>query len=324
MCLLLALLAVTTPTSAQGVRAGNLVVLQNGNVIQGAVQLQGDVYLVHVNSGGVVRFHSTDVQVVASTLDQAYLTLRDRLPPGDLRSRLELAEWCLREELLARAADQWLAAAKIDAQNAYVQQLERRLRLAVARPEPLLLPEARPINRDAEAMRAAAIEELPREMIAEYTHGVQPILLHHCSATACHGSQAISKFKLLRPAPGEYLPPQHTQRNLVATLDWIDRAEPKNSALVKFAAKPHGGKSEIFNSRQQALLERLSRFAAAVSTKSPGGSPLAEIRTPNTVLMQGSEGVRRVGFEESVQRETEVDPFDPAEFNRTYHSESNE
>ncbi len=319
-----------------------VLVLRNGQVVQGQITRLGDRYVVTFGETGEVRFSVGDVEFQCASLEEAYFRKRDILDTASTRQRLDLADWCLRHDLPHRAADQLLSAMAINPFDSRAHGIRRRmLHMAQAReistqpdtaPEPTL---------DWQAIERA-LETMPLKTVEDYTTSVQVLLLNRCGTNACHGNQAISRFHLLRPLRDKALPRRLTQRNLYSTLQMIDVENPDQSPLLTTPLGPHGGeKSGMFEGRNERQWEQLRDWVRSVAytpeapdyvAPEPAGPSKIGLGAgvgspqPSTAAM-GHEEIHRSVFarQSSVQRDgedyTPRDPFDPAIFNRRYFPE---
>ncbi len=113
----------------------SLVVLRNGEVIAGKISRDGDRTIV-TSEGTEIRLAPREVDFTCQTLDEAYMVQRNRIIAGRIEDHLNLADWCLRHQLLGYAAREITFAMQLDAKNPRVAQLDGRLRRALV-PEPV-------------------------------------------------------------------------------------------------------------------------------------------------------------------------------------------
>jgi hypothetical protein len=200
-----------------------------------------------------------------------------------------------------------------------------------------------------------ALRTLPRGSVEKFGAVIQPILLNRCGANQCHGPNAKSDFRLLRPPPGQIVSRRFTQRNLYASLKYLDRSNPENSPLVLMPQQRHGSAlSAVFDkhsSNQLAELASWARYTAgtqpaiqppsAPSTITPVNATLSQPTTkPGSVVAPTQEAsdpsdpspistrVMRPSLDDqSLQRPKNTtqppefrDRFDPEIFNRKYHA----
>ncbi|HEY2759306.1 MAG TPA: hypothetical protein VGI75_01145, partial [Pirellulales bacterium] len=170
-----------------------LVVLRNGEVLAGQVSRDGDRTIV-ATEGTEIRLSPREVDFVCQTLDEAYAVQQNRVMAGRIEDHLNLADWCLRHELLGDAAREITAAMEIDPKNRRVTLLDDRLRRALL-PEPIKTPG----NETASAARPVSTEglerlvrSLPTSTVETFTATIQPMLLNYCATAGCHGPSSQS------------------------------------------------------------------------------------------------------------------------------------
>jgi len=229
------------------------LVLRNGEVLSGKVSRDGDRYVV-TGDGSQMRFPSREVDFTCRSLDEAYSIQERRIVKGRIDDHLNLADWCLKQELTGYAARELSAAMAIDARHPRVALLDSRLQRAIEgqsraasdqMAESSTEPEA---DKSNSVVSAAELERQMRSMplgtVETFTTSIQPILLRSCATAGCHGAGSTSSFTLLRPPIGSPMPRRMTQRNLSETLQWIDRQQPLESKLLASAKDPHGPNQE--------------------------------------------------------------------------------
>jgi hypothetical protein len=325
-----------------GQPARGVLVLRNGEVLAGTTTKVGDRYVVARNDGSEVRIPTRDVEMHCLDLDEAYLRRRQTVSPRDASAHLQLADWCLRCGLHARAADELLAAIAIAPRDPRIGGLERRLRLAAepvpARETASAAPPPSPPLDDVERVLSA----LPSDAVESFASRVQPMLLNRCGANACHGGRSSTTFQLISPGWGKTLTLRYTQRNLLAAYRQLDFAKPEASPLLTVPGGPHGGlESSVFGERDRSQFELLDAWvrkagltAAApqpVSVVSPPGqlfqnSLRQPIPLPKTTGDPGTNPPNGLGPLPSSSSPAEVasaaldfrDPFDPERFNRQF------
>jgi hypothetical protein len=262
-----------------------LLVLRNGQILEGEVTQAGDYYVVTLGGTSEIRLRSADVEAVCASLDEAYEFKARHLSGGGARPHLELAEWCLRHELHARCAQQLVAAMKIEPDNASLKLLERRLEFAVNQPKASSeTTSARSAVVSSEQIEKA-IRDLPAGSIEKFSAVVQPILLNRCGANQCHGPNSQAEFKLLRPAPGQVASRRFTERNLYAALQQLDASRPEGSPLLTEPQRRHGtALTAVFDKNSQKQLAELTAWVQ-LTLAAPHTSP-ATIAGPAPTLSQ--------------------------------------
>ena len=345
-------IAVSTPlvadepvlTPQQGV-----LLLRNGNVIEGQVTRAGDYYLVTFGDSGEARLAAAEVETLCVDLDDAYQYRRATMIGRAAAPHLDLAEWCLRHGLVHQAGEQLVAAMQKDPQNARVAAVERKVKLALA------APESEPARQPTTTATVSAeqldktIRALPPGSLEKFSAVVQPILLNKCAAGGCHGPTARSDFRLLRPAAGVGPSKRFTQQNLFAVLQYLDKENPDASPLLTIPQKRHGGVPAVFDKRTQHQLDDFVDWTQLVLAV-PEPAPPATIPKSQTLLSQQPDSsVRPASAELPIEPEvgaassedqdsvprpfkpdknaapvpkdrafTPRDPFDPEIFNRKH------
>lgn len=341
--------------------SASVVVLRNGEVFQGQVEKLGEQYVVSLVAGAKVHLPAADVDLHCRNLDEAYCKKRDYISPDDARKHLDLAEWCLRQGLKRRAADELSAALAADPEEPRIAPFEKRLRESLAAP-----PTAKPTLNVSTPAKAdeleLAIRSVPPSAVERFTNSVQPLLLNRCSTSRCHGTTSKSSFKLLRPAAGDTITRRYTQRNLHAVLQLIDRAAPEASPLLTSPRGVHGNTtSPVFSQREERQYEQLvqwvklaveapaSRNVAKASSSEARPfhvadahayrtylkPPLATSETTSKPKSQSDDEPRKTAAKSAEGRKSvspfpapppasqpvSQDPFDPELFNRRFHGE---
>jgi hypothetical protein len=259
-----------------------LLLLRNGEALRGRIARVGDQYHV-VLADGEIRIRATEVEGFCRDLEDGYEWKRSRLEPGKIQDHLALAEWCLRHGLTGHAAGQLAEAIAIDPSHPKLPLLERRLKLASAeKPAPITptaTAQAQASNDDLDRM----VRAMPPGTVETFTTTVQPLLLNNCAAAACHGASTQAQMRLARLPPGRSVSRRLTQRNLYATLKWIDREQPDESRLLQAPIAAHGtSKTAVFSERDASKYRQLYAWVHAVAS---GQDPQpSSVETPGALL----------------------------------------
>jgi hypothetical protein len=269
-----------------------VLALRNGQVIAGEVTRAGDYYVVTLGASGEIRLPAADVEALCGSLQEAYEFKLRRLTGHGARPHLDLADWCLRHNLFAQCAAQLVAAMRIAPEDERLKQLERRLTLAMEAPP----ADRAPAAEAAPAISAQELDEmiraLPKRSVEKFSATVQPILLNRCGANQCHGPNAASEYRLLRPPDGQLASRRFTQRNLHATLRYLDSANPEASPLVTMAQRRHGpALAAVFDKQTQHQLAELVSWAKITVAAPPPAPPAAAL-----VAAGRGGGFARSGF----------------------------
>ena len=231
--------AVCADDSPFGPRPGVLL-LRNGELIEGDITLAGDRYDVTVPSGQM-HIRRSEVQFVGRSMLECYERRKASISIDKVQDHLELADWCLRHRLYEQAALALADAVATDSSHPRIGLLERRLKLEL---EQQASPESHakeaeselPSSRDLDRM----VQGLPAGTVEAFTATIQPMLLNHCSTAGCHGPQGTAALRLLRIPTGKAPSRRATQRNLYAVLSAVDQDHPAQSPLATAPMRPHG------------------------------------------------------------------------------------
>ncbi|MBC8350720.1 MAG: hypothetical protein H8E66_01955 [Planctomycetes bacterium] len=322
---LLAVSLLPSIASAESPQKGVLL-LKHGATLSGFITPAGDRYVVLLGESGEARVPAADVTAFVGSLQEAYELKRSALDDS-FASRVALTQWCLKHEMLARAADQILAAERQFGPQQELESLHQRLLVtAVAQS-----PTDQPTNggQIAKVGFEEELRELPTSAIDSFTSSVQPLLLNRCATGGCHNTRGTSEFVLFRPFFGQATTRRLTERNLKASVAYIDRDTPMQSILLSKAAVAHGGAAAAaIQDREQLQLDILSDWVRRFNAKRSPSDPTT-IAPTNELLYQprrssnsdSQSAVTASPTETLTPGDTkpEGDPFDPAIFNQRYH-----
>lgn len=268
-----------------------VLLLRNGEVLEGKIVRVGDFYYVAVPHGQV-RIRATDVETVCRTLQEGYRFKRQNIQLPSAQQHLELGQWCIRHGLVAEAEQELVEAVRLQPDHPLVPLLQRRIQMAQhpAEPSACSEPEA---SLPAESYELEYwVQTLPPVVVEEFTQSVQPILLNNCTKAGCHGPKDQGRFSLLKPPSGRLPTRRLTQRNLASTFRWINAQEPLRSPLLAAPLAPHGSvKIPIFGNPHCEAYQRLVRWVllAAQAASQPGG--LAQTSSQQTFSPPSFPGI---------------------------------
>jgi hypothetical protein len=337
---LMLLTAILLPCDADGQNPfapqTGVLVLRNGQVLEGEVTRAGDYYIVSKGEGSEVRPKADEVELFCASMHEAYEFKARHVSGTSAKQHVELAKWCLRHGMYDRCSEQLTAATRLEPNNLQAKELETRLALAVETPPPQITPAAS--HSGAAEDLEQTLRGLPKGSVEKFGAIVQPILLNRCAANQCHGPNSKSDFHLLRPPPGQIVSRRFTQRNLQAALRYIDRTNPEASPLVVLPQQRHGNSlSAVFDKHSATQLSELLAWAKMTSgvgprtAAVPGPATIAPsditLSQPATSTKPADEvGVRvmrppldQASVEQPPKEATPRDRFDPEIFNRRYH-----
>lgn len=275
-----------------------LLLLRNGQVVQGKVTPEGDRFYVELTSGKV-WVKAVDVEVHCRNLEEGYWLKRRAMPLGNVNSHLDLAQWCLQHELPGHAANELRDAITVNPHHPRIELLERRLKLS---------QQKGPLTRAAEAMPEIApsaddldrlMRGLPDGAVETFTNSIQPLLINNCTAAGCHGPAAERGPRWVRVSLGRTSSRRLTQRNLHTTLELVNRENPSESPLLMVPAQPHGsGKTAVFLNLQSPQYRQLAAWVRQVAQAPAVPLPASVVsQTPPLLQTMPPSGVQRVNFE---------------------------
>lgn len=301
------------PEAVRGV-----LVLNNGNVLQGRIQREADFYRVYLpQSELVVRVPQVDM--FCHSIDEAYEQRRLQRAGSSADSHVDLARWCLRHDLLEYASRELLEARTIEPEHRQLEQLQRQVQLALqnrqAKTHQDPLVQAAVLNEEDQAKSLEGVPDWARTL---FVRQIQPLLVESCAASGCHQPGSPEQFHLNRLAldgPGH---PATTLHNLAATLAQLDYASPDNSTLLLRARMAHGesgtAKPHVLEPHQYRMLRTwVDQLALAKQNSAKTEVELAAHRSTGELK---APPLMRQALEES--ETTPGDPFDPEVFNGQY------
>lgn len=275
-----------------------LLLLRNGQVLEGKITPEGDRYHVALESGEV-RVRAIDVEVHCRNLEEGYWLKRTAMPLGNVHGHLDLAQWCIQHELLGHAANELRDALAVDPHHPRIELLERRLKLARQNESPQK-------SAGAAAGATLAAEDLdrlvrgmPAGAVETFTTSIQPLLMNNCTNAGCHGPAAEKAPRFVRVSAGRTNTRRLTQRNLHATMELIDREKPSASPLLTVPLQPHGStKTAVFIDPQSPQYRLLAAWVEQVAQTPATPLPTTVVsQTPPLLQTMPPAGIQRVNQE---------------------------
>jgi hypothetical protein len=313
-----------------------ILALRNGQIIEGDIIRAGDYYVVSRGETSELRLKADEVELVCGSLIEAYEFKAQHVSGFSAKSHLDLAKWCLRHGLHDKCSQQLAAAQRLDPTNTQVAELETRLKLVVEAPR--APSTTRPSALVAPDELEKTLQSLPKASVEKFGAVVQPILLNRCGANQCHGPNAKSEFRLLRPPPGQIVSRRFTQRNLYAVMRFVDRSNPDNSPLIALPQQRHGNSlAAVFDKHTAGQLAELVNWArltagGAVASPPKGPATIAPVEatlsqpaatsgsdTADSSTIQPANRPAPSSTPRIARQPTFRDRFDPEIFNRHYH-----
>lgn len=248
------------PPPEQGV-----VLLHNGETLQGRITRQGDRVFIRMERGEI-SLRASDIDCCCRNPAEAYGILLGRVHSDWPEDYLRLADWCQRNGLIAESFAAIAEAKRLAPGHPMIGLIERRIHMAQ---NPMAAPQ--PAGRAAAGEVSGGdldrlIRGMPPGTVETFTDVVQPLLMNNCTAAGCHGPNSTNQFSLLRAPTGRAATRRLTQQNLYRVLRWVNRDDPANSPLVTVPAKPHGSAAApIFASHRANQYQQIIDWVYRVS-----------------------------------------------------------
>ena len=299
------------PVAVSG--SGQLLVLKNGQVLQGHIRPDVQSVQVQTDSGSRLVIPLDQVDFLAKTMEQAYWQKSARTRATDVPGQVELFYWCLRNQLLREAQNQIDLLQEMPIKATELEFLDRQLLVALqdkqremrfrqvqangwkganggrdanrsVTTEPA--GEVRQVDYEMDATTAhdfqrlerikrmeRAIDQLPEGAVAMFKRRVEPTLIRACYD--CHGSDDPA-MPLWRMGRNQVIPRTMSQRNLQSVLQQIRGGDPAGSPLWTAATIPHGENPKPLLQPGTPAYNNLAQWIqwmAAQKPARPHGSP---------------------------------------------------
>lgn len=254
------------PAASAGVAGAEtpprLIVLKNGSVVEGRIRIVQGGYEVD-GAAGRVFLADSYVWYTAENRQDAYKTLRERIPYANADSHVRIAQWCIDNNLHSTAQEELRLALRLEPDHADARSMLRLLTV--------------PASKDAEtASNRNRLDDaenptlggLPHETARAFVSRVQPILVNRCGNAACHGAASNSPFTLQNARHGNPAFRAHTHSNLKAVLEQVTPGAPLTSPLITQPKQVgHGGnrKPLFVGQAGEVQLQALAAWVREVS-----------------------------------------------------------
>lgn len=277
-CLLAATMTGFSMLRAQDAPAERLLLLQNGKIVKGVIRKTATGYGVNV-TGGQLVLPFDEVRLEAADLEDAYRQQRDTMPDRTAAAHIELARWCMANGLPDQARKELRQALKREPDSTIAKNMLERIndQLLTTKNVPAVANRNGQFSMLGDAKPGIPLDTLgglPREAATEYVSKVQPLLVNRCATAGCHAPGSGNSFELVRAKLGKSSPKAHSERNLVAVLERVDRERPLSSPLLAklrgeskaFGARQsHGGLSSEQQQTLRAWIESISKKTAPIA-----------------------------------------------------------
>ena len=255
----------SAPEVPESALAQQILVLQSGRVVKGNIQPRGDGYDINLTNGQLF-VGSEQVWLLADNLPEAHQTMRDSYPVLTPDIHMQLASWCVENQLWGTARRELLDALHKDP---YREQARRMLaRVTRLQDSANVLPSvagSAPTT-DATAARMMrprrSLGGLSSELARDFTRQIQPLLSNKCSS--CHDIGSGRTFVIESTRKGSN--PAIAKRNLNAILDQLDPAKTEPGQFLNTAMAQHGSMKSLPFPRQVGTIlgGRLSSWVERV------------------------------------------------------------
>ena len=319
-----------------------LLLKTTGFLMEGVATNEGKNYTVKTEFGSL-QVPVANVEFIGKSRQDVYQFRRNLVDGNNCQDLMKFAEWCTNNGLVKEAVEEYVRARRIvpnTALDSVILQRIESLQRQAATPIPFAAPDAGlskvgAADSDGDDI-GRWVNGMPKSIVDSFSRKVQPILASRCAASDCHGSASDNGFKIGIP---RHPNGSTTYRNLQASLQWIDPANPSASPLLAAMVSYHGGAKPPFNveSNQytgtiqwiQATIKELpTEYADRLYTT----KQLKKVETATTPIPKQQE-VPQTFFTETNPPTREnistvlppssvpvpVDPFDPTPFNARFH-----
>src|SRR5438477_4510906 len=158
------------------------LMLKDGGLLEGKITRAADWYIVG-RAGGEMQVAQSRVLLACRTLEEAYAFRRQQISGTKPEPHLDLAEWCLRYNLLADAGRELADAGQLDSDHPRLALLERRLAKMNSQPATKTAAAVKAQQRSANppAAASAVSVDVPDGVVERFTRKVQPVLVNNCT-----------------------------------------------------------------------------------------------------------------------------------------------
>ncbi|HAH46015.1 MAG TPA: hypothetical protein DCM07_14415 [Planctomycetaceae bacterium] len=219
----------------------SLLLMKSGRMVSGEISESAGGYLVKNPTGSmVVPFES--VLFEAKDLHEIYLKQRASMKYPTANSHLDLARWCITNELYEEAKSELRDAIRLEPKRSEPQLMLRRLMGVSAENQPTVQEKIQEtlIRKQLESSdEATSLTGISREQSALFVRKIQPIMLNKCGNANCHGNAAKSEFRLTQVTRRYGNHRIYAEKNLAEVLKWIDLEDPLRSQLLTKSEQDH-------------------------------------------------------------------------------------
>lgn len=282
LCVRLAFAQVAAADPSQRV-----LLLRTGRILKGQIREISTGWLVSQPNGRVV-IPADQVQFEADSLEDVYLRLRIEMQNPTAGAHLRLADWCFSQKLYPEATRELRDALRLDSSNetarVMLHRIEQEIRRQTQPAEEASAESASSVGvlriggqrTGDDVPEARSLSGLSRETADAFVTRLQPLLANKCGSARCHGTVAKNGFQL-EPVPRRSGNLRlRVERNLAASLEFVDPDMPLGSRLLMAIDRTHGGQL-VFSGAdgaEQAAVLREWVVTAAAELRARSGSRL--------------------------------------------------
>ncbi len=257
----------TEPSAPPLADGPGILLLRNGQVIEGQITRNGDNFTV-TSPDQELQIRTADVEFTCHDLREGYRHKKAAIQPNDIEQHVQLFLWCERHGLLDCAGDELKAAEAINREHPMISVLRRRLKVEMQQKKEPSRPAENSPPPPSDEQLDRMTRDMPPRTVEEFVQVVQPILLNHCPGAAGYALPGQKRLQLMRPPLGESPSRRITQRNLFAVRECIDWDSPGESPLLK-ASVGSGAAATVgsFPGRYSMQYQKLVQWVYQVAQK---------------------------------------------------------
>ena len=269
--------------------AESILVLKNGQTLEGEVSLADGKYTVRLPSGSAIRMPKAQVMFTAQSYKDAYWELAARTSPSNLPAQIRVFQWCVRNELFDEASNHLLVLQESDIPARRLAaldfELETKIKRATARNE----------KQDRLKQQEQLIAQQESKRVKRHQRVESMIGTRSVSIPDLHGSP-------LRP-----IAPQAPTSSGFQALPAIDIATQQDVTPQAEVINQFGESVDNDSIAQVSYLEPVeqSMFSTPATAEESVNQPEVDFATAPSPAS-------------AAEPETMSDPFDPEYFNREF------
>lgn len=342
-CLALLLISTLSAIAANPIPTGDtlprdskphegVLLLRSGRVIKGKIFRGGDEYRVQ-RSRGEMFVPEDAVHFACRDMKDAYQKQKAELPKLSAAERVILARWCISYNLLEEAQQELRDALILEPSRIQSRRMLKKL-------DDVLGHTANPSDkistsrtRGSNPNQTTAVQEveslggLSPEDAKQFVRRIQPLLMNNCGNARCHGSASENDFQITPVKFGRVASRHAAERNLAATLKFIDFDKPYQSQLLAVPKGNHGGGKSPFQGRAgRTQLRKLREWVLRVTEEKTNRRLATRIvdrrvrdkirtRNPTTTISTGDRSKKTQPPVEKPVGGKKTDAFNPNDFN---------